>query len=47
MNCLGVNKCPKVAIIMDKDILSSQAVAAIREVCEKCEVKNTVHKEKK
>jgi len=36
--CPGIDHCPKIDIIMDKDILDSRAAEAIREVCRKCDI---------
>ncbi len=34
--CPRINYCSKINVIMDKDILDSQAADAIRNVCAKC-----------
>jgi hypothetical protein len=36
MNCKKIDKCFKIQIIMDKDMLDFQYVEAIKSVCERC-----------
>lgn len=37
VKCPGVDKCYKISIVMDKDILDEQKAHAIKNICAKCD----------